>query len=70
MKDILAQYAEAKAKYPKHLLFFRVGDFYELFNEEGFSVAVIDPAEQKHDVTLTPAEILEALRQEAKGLSR
>lgn len=32
--DILAQYAIAKAKYPKHILLFKVGDFYEAFDED------------------------------------
>src|SRR5436190_15350281 len=31
---IMKQYLAAKARYPKHLLFFRVGDFYELFYED------------------------------------
>ena len=31
---IMKQYLAAKARYPKHLLFFRVGDFYELFFED------------------------------------
>src|SRR5947207_12116190 len=31
---IIKQYLAAKARYPKHLLFFRIGDFYELFYED------------------------------------
>src|SRR4051812_35121058 len=31
---IMKQYWAAKAKYPRHLMFFRVGDFYELFYED------------------------------------
>ncbi len=31
---IMKQYLAAKARYPKHLLFFRIGDFYELFFED------------------------------------
>ena len=31
---IMQQYLAAKARYPKHLLFFRIGDFYELFFED------------------------------------
>ncbi len=32
--DIPATYAKLKAKYPKHLLVFRIGDFYELFYDD------------------------------------
>jgi DNA mismatch repair protein MutS len=31
---IMRQYQAAKARYPRHLLFFRVGDFYELFFDD------------------------------------
>ncbi len=34
MSDLMTQYATAKAKYPKHILLFKVGDFYEAFNED------------------------------------
>ena len=33
-ETLMDQYAASKARYPKHLLFFRVGDFYELFHED------------------------------------
>ncbi len=33
------QYLVAKARYPKHLLLFRVGDFYELFNEDAQKIS-------------------------------
>src|SRR5271165_5940360 len=33
-ETLMDQYAASKARYPKHLLFFRIGDFYELFNED------------------------------------
>src|SRR5882724_11016827 len=36
---IMKQYAAAKARYPKHLLFFRVGDFYELFYEDAKTIS-------------------------------
>src|SRR5258708_6546916 len=36
---MLRQYNEAKAKYPNHLLFFRLGDFYELFNADAQTAA-------------------------------
>ncbi len=32
--DIKATYAKLKSKYPKHLLVFRIGDFYELFFDD------------------------------------
>ncbi|MCZ7647158.1 MAG: DNA mismatch repair protein MutS [Planctomycetota bacterium] len=31
---MMRQYAAAKARYPRHLLFFRMGDFYELFHDD------------------------------------
>ena len=34
LTPIMKQYAAAKARYPKHLLFFRIGDFYELFYDD------------------------------------
>ena len=34
MKTIETQYNEAKARYPKHLLCFKLGDYYELWNED------------------------------------
>ncbi|HLX64142.1 MAG TPA: DNA mismatch repair protein MutS [Planctomycetota bacterium] len=36
---IMKQYLAAKARYPKHLLFFRVGDFYELFYDDAKTVS-------------------------------
>src|SRR5437016_2490235 len=36
---IMKQYLAAKAKYPRHLLFFRVGDFFELFFEDAKTIA-------------------------------
>ena len=44
---MLRQYLEIKKQYPGTLLFFRLGDFYELFNED----AVIGAREL--DITLT-----------------
>lgn len=32
--SLMDQYTAAKARYPKHILLFRVGDFYEAFNED------------------------------------
>ena len=31
---VMAQFADAKARYPDALLFFRMGDFYELFHDD------------------------------------
>ena len=31
---IMKQYQAAKARYPRHILFFRIGDFYEMFFED------------------------------------
>jgi DNA mismatch repair protein MutS len=36
---IMKQYQAAKARYPRHLLFFRVGDFFELFYEDAKTAA-------------------------------
>src|SRR5437763_12824598 len=36
---IMKQYQAAKARYPRHLLFFRIGDFYELFYEDAKTAA-------------------------------
>lgn len=47
MTPMLRQYSEIKKQYPGTLLFFRLGDFYELFNED----AVIGAREL--DITLT-----------------
>jgi len=44
---MVRQYLEIKKQYPGTLLFFRLGDFYELFNED----AVIGSREL--DITLT-----------------
>src|SRR5262245_45426205 len=32
--DLLEQYRQAKAQYPDALLFFRLGDFYEMFYDD------------------------------------
>ena len=34
ISPIMRQYAEVKMKYPRHILFFRLGDFYEMFFED------------------------------------
>ncbi|MEC9493231.1 DNA mismatch repair protein MutS [Flexistipes sp.] len=34
LTPMMAQYYEIKEKYPDHLLFFRMGDFYEMFGED------------------------------------
>lgn len=47
LTPMLRQYSEIKKQYPGTLLFFRLGDFYELFNED----AVIGAREL--DITLT-----------------
>jgi DNA mismatch repair protein MutS len=31
---MMRQYLEVKARYPDAILFFRLGDFYEMFNED------------------------------------
>ena len=36
---IMRQYQAAKARFPKHLLFFRVGDFYELFYDDAKTIS-------------------------------
>jgi len=36
---IMKQYQAAKARYPRHLLFFRIGDFYELFYDDAKTAA-------------------------------
>ncbi|MCY3023627.1 MAG: DNA mismatch repair protein MutS [Planctomycetota bacterium] len=36
---IMKQYQAAKARYPRHLLLFRIGDFYELFYEDAKTAA-------------------------------
>lgn len=44
---MMAQYMELKEQYPGHMLFYRMGDFYELFFEDAEKAAVI------LDITLT-----------------
>ena len=34
ISPMMRQYAEVKMKYPRHILFFRLGDFYEMFFED------------------------------------
>src|SRR5262245_66404259 len=36
---IMKQYQAAKARYPRHLLFFRIGDFFELFYEDAKTIS-------------------------------
>lgn len=36
---IMKQYQAAKARYPRHLLFFRIGDFFELFYDDAKTAA-------------------------------
>src|SRR5476649_2947944 len=36
---IMKQYLAAKARYPRHLLFFRIGDFYELFFDDAKTIS-------------------------------
>ena len=36
---IIAQYRGIKAQYPDDVLFFRLGDFYEMFNEDAVEVS-------------------------------
>jgi DNA mismatch repair protein MutS len=38
---MLKQYNEIKSKYPKEILFFRLGDFYEMFGEDAISASKI-----------------------------
>ena len=35
LTPMMKQYLEIKEKYPDCILFFRVGDFYEMFFEDG-----------------------------------
>ena len=44
---MLAQYLEIKARYPDALLFYRMGDFYEMFFEDA------ETASRALDITLT-----------------
>lgn len=39
MSTLFEQYLQLKAKYPEAILLFRVGDFYETFNEDARTVA-------------------------------
>lgn len=34
MTPMMEQYFEVKDKYPDHILFYRLGDFYEMFFED------------------------------------
>ena len=36
---IMKQYLAAKGRYPRHLLFFRIGDFYELFYDDAKTIS-------------------------------
>ena len=47
LSPMMAQYFEVKSKYPDTILFFRVGDFYEMF----FDVAI--SASSELDLVLT-----------------
>ncbi len=47
LTPVMRQYAEAKSAYPDAILFFRLGDFYEMFNEDAVVVA------RELDLTLT-----------------
>ena len=47
LTPVMRQYAEAKSAYPDAILFFRLGDFYEMFNDD----AVV--AARELDLTLT-----------------
>ena len=39
MTPMMAQYLDIKAQYPEALLFYRMGDFYELFFEDAVAAA-------------------------------
>ena len=39
LSPMMQQYVEIKNKYPDELLFFRLGDFYELFFEDGITAS-------------------------------
>jgi DNA mismatch repair protein MutS len=41
MNNIIEQYKTIKAKYPDAILFFRIGDFYELFNGDAETASKI-----------------------------
>ena len=50
---LIRQYLDIKSRYPESILFFRVGDFYEMFfedAEEGWRVPVFRPVTPKGDV--------------------
>ena len=48
---MMQQYLDIKAQNPDSILFFRLGDFYEMFNEDAKLVS------KELDLTLTPREI-------------
>ncbi|HTN85304.1 MAG TPA: hypothetical protein VL242_16515, partial [Sorangium sp.] len=39
LTPVMRQYEEAKALHPDAILFFRMGDFYEMFNDDAVLVA-------------------------------
>lgn len=41
MKQLIQQYQQIKARYPDAILLFRVGDFYEVFNDDAKTVAEV-----------------------------
>ena len=47
MTPMMRQYLEMKEKHPDSILFFRLGDFYEMFNEDA------KLASKELDLTLT-----------------
>jgi DNA mismatch repair protein MutS len=56
MNNIIDQYKTIKAKYPDALLLFRIGDYYELFNADAKTAAIILGLElkiSKGDKTMT-----------------
>ena len=53
---MMAQYLEIKAQHPAALLFYRMGDFYEMFFDDAVSAAeALDIALTKRGVDLYPA---------------
>src|ERR1700755_2663002 len=53
---MLRQYLEIKKQYPGTLLFFRLGDFYEMFNEDAITGA------RELEINLTPRLIKKGYR--------
>ena len=52
---MMAQYLSIKSKYPDTILFFRLGDFYEMFDEQASKTAVETSSQAKAYTVSFPA---------------